>query len=169
MAHFAWPTPANAAPIAANARRLVACHELLVDGQKRDLGDQRYLLSPQDLAAVEVIPRLIELGVCSFKIEGRLKSPEYVAAVTAVYRKAIDAALAGKSQPLTEADQYALEMTFSRGLSTGWFHGVDHQYLVHARFGKKRGALLRRVASHGPDWIELDQIPRVAAGDGIAP
>src|SRR5581483_6939012 len=69
-------------------------YELIVDGALRDLGKRRYLLSPQDLAAVDEIPRLIELGVVSFKIEGRLKSPEYVAAVTQVYRKAIDAALA---------------------------------------------------------------------------
>ncbi len=68
-------------------------YELIVDGAVRDLGDKRYLLSPQDLAAVREIPNLIQIGVKSFKIEGRLKSPEYVAAVTAVYRKAIDAAL----------------------------------------------------------------------------
>ena len=69
-------------------------YTLIVDGVPRDLGDRRYLLSPQDLAAVAEIPALIERGVCSFKIEGRLKSPEYVAAVCQVYRKAIDEALA---------------------------------------------------------------------------
>ena len=87
--------------------------------QLRDLGDQRYLLSPQDLAAVEEIPALIELGVVSFKIEGRLKSPEYVAAVCQVYRKAIDAALAQVAslrRRRDATDRYQLEMTFSRGL-----------------------------------------------------
>jgi putative protease len=68
-------------------------YELILDGDKYFLEDQRYLLSPQDLAAVDEIPRLIELGIKSFKIEGRLKTPEYVAAVTRVYRKAIDAVL----------------------------------------------------------------------------
>jgi putative protease len=72
-------------------------YELVVDGETRDLGDKRYLLSPQDLAAVEEIPQLIKLGIKSFKIEGRLKSPEYVAAVTGVYRKAIDATLMASS------------------------------------------------------------------------
>ena len=62
-------------------------YELIVDGLKRDLGDRRYLLSPQDLAAVEEIPELMRLGIVSFKIEGRLKTPEYVAAVTQVYRR----------------------------------------------------------------------------------
>ena len=72
-------------------------YELIVDGEKVEMGEKRYLLSPQDLAAVDLIPDLIKAGVKSFKIEGRLKSPEYVAAVTRVYRKAIDAAMADGS------------------------------------------------------------------------
>ena len=69
-------------------------YQLVVDGEIRDLGDQRYLLSPQDLAAINEIPSLINAGVRSFKIEGRLKTPEYVASVTRAYRAAIDAATA---------------------------------------------------------------------------
>ncbi len=57
-------------------------YELVVDGVVRDLGPRAYLLSPQDLEASAAIPRLIELGVHSFKIEGRMKGPEYVAATT---------------------------------------------------------------------------------------
>jgi putative protease len=101
-------------------------YELVVDGTVKDLGDRRYLLSPQDLAAVGEIPELIRLGVSGFKIEGRLKSPEYVAATCQVYRKAIDAALAAEDgdvsverddaeAQLRGTDQYKLEMTFSRG------------------------------------------------------
>jgi putative protease len=130
-------------------------YELVVDGALRDLGDKRYLLSPQDLAAVNEIPALIERGVASFKIEGRLKSPEYVAAVTSVYRKAIDAALEGLFEGASPEDWYRLEMTFSRGLFSGWMHGVNHQELVGARFGKKRGAFLGRVACSSRDHVEL--------------
>ena len=126
-------------------------YKLIVDGAPQDLGDRRYLLSPQDLAAVEEIPALIERGVFSFKIEGRLKSPEYVAAVCQVYRKAIDAALAKRaSGSLRTSDRYQLEMAFSRGLYSGWMHGVNHQELVSARFGKKRGAMAGRIASRRP-------------------
>jgi putative protease len=171
-------------------------YQLVVDGELRDLGDRRYLLSPQDLAAVEEVPRLIELGVASFKIEGRLKSPEYVAAVTRVYRKAIDAALArskavpaladdsrsgsdstavlhqGQGQDglatVSPQDCYELEMTFSRGLFTGWMHGVDHQRLVGARFGKKRGAFVGRVRSVGREFVELDRAGAwLKPGDGV--
>ena len=143
-------------------------YELLVDGALRDLGERRYLLSPQDLAAVNVIPELIARGVLSFKIEGRLKSPEYVAAVTSVYRKAIDAALAGRFEGVDATDWYQLEMTFSRGLYPGWMHGVNHQELVGARFGKKRGAFLGVVAAVGKNHVEMaDAVVPLKAGDGV--
>jgi putative protease len=142
-------------------------YTLHVDGQERDLGDKRYLLSPRDLAAVDDIPKLIELGITSFKIEGRLKSPEYVAAVTRVYREAIDKAL-NTGTPEKTNRRYELEMAFSRGLFSGWMHGVDHQELVHARYGKKRGALVGRITSAGHDWIEIDRSGyAIRAGDGI--
>ncbi len=144
-------------------------YEIVVDGETRELGEVRYLLSPQDLAAVDLIPDLVRAGVKSFKIEGRLKSPEYVTAVTRVYRKALDAAMADVSSPVTASDRYALEMTFSRGLSTGWLAGTDHPYLTHGRFGKKRGPLLGEIESCGPGWIRLtnrSDTP-VAAGDGV--
>ena len=72
-------------------------YDLLADGKPVDLGHRRYLLSPQDLAAIDVVPDLIRLGVASFKIEGRLKSPEYVAAITRVYRQAVDRVFLGNS------------------------------------------------------------------------
>lgn len=143
-------------------------YEMVVDGAVRDLGDKKYLLSPQDLAAVREIPDLLRAGVMSFKIEGRLKSPEYVAAVTSVYRKAIDAAVAGLQAEVTDEDWYALEMTFSRGLFGGWMHGVNHQELVQARFGKKRGALVGKIARVGRDHVVLSEaaVP-VKPGDGL--
>ena len=144
-------------------------YEMLVDGELRDLGDKRYLLSPQDLAAVDEIPRLIELGIRSFKIEGRLKTPEYVAAVTKVYRAAMDRALAGQPAPATDEDRYALEMTFSRGLYSGWMHGVNHQELVGAYYGKKRGPYVGTVTRIlGADTLELDALHlAMKPGDGV--
>jgi U32 family peptidase len=166
-------------------------YDLVVDGLKHELGDRRYLLSPQDLAGIEEIPDLIHLGVRAFKIEGRLKSPEYVAAVTKVYRKAMDRALETLETSTTAAawadrvglasearspapaalatasDRYALEMTFSRGLYTGWLHGVNHQRLVDGRFGKKRGAYVGEVTEVGKNFIEIQTRISVRAGDGL--
>lgn len=144
---------------------------LVVDGALRDLGEKRYLLSPQDLAGLDQIPELIERGVGALKIEGRLKSPEYVAAVCSVYRRAIDAAIEGRPvRPFREepAERYKLEMVFSRGLFPGWLNGVDHQGLVHARYGKKRGVFLGRVVLVRGRRVTLDRLrAEVRPGDGV--
>jgi len=146
-------------------------YDLVVDGQIHELGDKRYLLSPQDLAGIEEIPQLIGLGVRAFKIEGRLKSPEYVAAVTKVYRQAIDRVTTpgapGAPGTVSAADRYALEMTFSRGLFTGWLHGVNHQRLVDGRFGKKRGAYVGEVTAVGRNYVEVLTRIQVRPGDGL--
>jgi U32 family peptidase len=142
-------------------------YDLVVDGRQTPLGDKRYLLSPQDLAAVDHIPALIAAGIISFKIEGRLKSPEYVAAVCQVYRRAIDSALEGRPQPASDTERYQLEMAFSRGLFPGWLDGVNHQGLVPARFGKKRGPLAGRLLRVGRDHVELESEIPLQPGDGV--
>ncbi|NMF60583.1 U32 family peptidase [Pseudanabaena yagii] len=145
-------------------------YEMIVDGQPIDLGDRRYLLSPQDLAGLAVLPELIEAGVVSLKIEGRLKHPEYVASVTQVYRQAIDRVVQGLENQVSAGDRYQLEMAFSRGLYTGWLDGIDNQALVHARFGKKRGVYLGEITEirDGRDkQVVLRLQAPLKAGDGV--
>ena len=122
-------------------------YELVVDGTVKDLGEKAYLLSPSDLAAYDLIGELAELGVASFKIEGRLKSAHYVAAATQTYRGAIDAAVAGKDFVISEGQRHDLEQTFSRGFTHGFLGGVNHQELVAARFPKARGTRVGTVLS----------------------
>lgn len=142
-------------------------YELLSDGQPVPLGDRRYLLSPQDLAGIEVLPGLIRSGVSSLKIEGRLKSPEYVASITRVYRAALDRAAAQEPLAAGPEEDYELRMAFSRGLYTGWFRGINNQELVHARFGKKRGVLIGRVRRVRDGEVRLSREGTVKAGDGV--
>ncbi len=149
-------------------------YDLIVDGERLDLSEQtpyglrqrNYLLSPQDLAGLEVLPDLIKAGVSCLKIEGRLKTPEYVANVTRVYREAIDR-VAGQKEGVLPQDQYNLEMAFSRGLYTGWFEGINNQTLVHARFGKKRGVYLGEVTQIRNETVYLDLQAPLKPGDGI--
>ena len=146
-------------------------YRLEVDGRMRQLGERRYIFSPQDLCALDLVPQMIAAGVHSFKIEGRLKSPEYVAATTRAYRHAIDAALQarGIAPKQRAADLYAMQMAFSRGFSAGWLNGTDHPLLTHGRFGKKRGALAGRISRCGEGWVELEGTPAIpiAPGDGF--
>jgi putative protease len=128
-------------------------YDLVVDGEVSDLGEVRYLLSPQDLAGAPAVPALVAAGVASLKIEGRLKGPAYVAATVAGYAAARDAAVAGASaETVTEAAADALaamELAYSRGPSLGFLGGVDHQRLVVGRAPKHRGAYLGRVLEVG--------------------
>ena len=149
-------------------------YELIADGQPVPLGDRRYLLSPQDLSGLEVLPDLVRVGVASLKIEGRLKSPEYVASITRIYREALDRLPRGQGAADLPADfapsasqRYDLEMSFSRGLFTGWFGGTDNQKLVHARFGKKRGVFLGEVKKIVRDGVWIQPVAPVKLGDGV--
>ncbi|MEA5451088.1 DUF3656 domain-containing protein [Leptolyngbya sp. CCNP1308] len=84
-------------------------YELIADGERVDLQDRAYLLSPQDLSGLGVLPELVKTGVSCLKIEGRLKAPEYVANVTRVYRQALDrlavAGERGSGERLASADE----------------------------------------------------------------
>jgi putative protease len=147
-------------------------YELISDGNRVELGNRKYLLSPQDLAGLEVLPELVRLGMASLKIEGRLKSPEYVAGITRIYRKALDDLQA--SAPPTPVGNlaksrahYEMEMAFSRGLHTGWFRGINNQELVHATFGKKRGVFLGEVLEVGNDSVQVQLEQAVQPGDGV--
>lgn len=79
-----------------------------------------YLLSTRDLCGLEFIPDLINSGVMCFKIEGRMKSPEYVATVTRIYRKYIDLALSDKPYVVDENDKKELMQVFNRGGFSRW-------------------------------------------------
>ena len=142
-------------------------YEIVCDGELVDLGRTQYLLSPQDLAAYDLIPRLIELGVASLKIEGRLKTPEYVANITRHYRQAIDAAWAGRPVAFTPRDVEEMELSFSRGFSHGFLDGTNHKVLVRGDYAKKRGIFLGRVDSITGAGVRLNCSTAVKPGDGV--
>lgn len=158
-------------------------YALIVDGVEKPLGDQRYLLSPQDLAAWELIPQLAALGIASLKIEGRLKEATYVAAVTETYRRSLDQLLPapgnanpGPGQPdqgppdqlHPEQTRRNLELSFSRGLSTGWLGGVNHRSLVHGLWSKKRGPKIGQfLAIDTKGWWLISTPTTLKPGDGL--
>ncbi|WP_434386587.1 DUF3656 domain-containing U32 family peptidase [Melittangium boletus] len=123
-------------------------YDLVVDGQTRELGDVRYLLSPKDLAGVRAVPELVDIGVHSLKIEGRLKGPQYVTTTVQGYRRWVDGVVAGQPDEAQLARDLAdMSLTYSRGVSNGFLGGSDHQTLVEGRFPKHRGLFLGRVRS----------------------
>ncbi|HND54962.1 MAG TPA: U32 family peptidase, partial [Pirellulaceae bacterium] len=142
-------------------------YDLICDGRDVATDDVKYLLSPQDLAAYELIPELIRAGVCSLKIEGRLKTPEYVANITRHYREAIDSAMAGRPVEFSRRQIEEMELSFSRGFSPGWLEGCDHKRLVPGKSSSKRGVLLGEVVSVRRGRVGVRLVGSVKRGDGV--
>ena len=139
-------------------------YHIFVDGQEYRKTEAKYLFSPHDLCSLPNLEELESIGVDSLKVEGRLKSPEYVAAVSKAYRKALD------KIPLQTKDLEPLEVLFSRGLSTGWLNGDNHQELVDGSFSNHHGEFLGIVIKTSRDEVTIEQDPkanRPILGDGI--
>ncbi|WP_152400010.1 U32 family peptidase [Paenibacillus cellulositrophicus] len=142
-------------------------YDLIVDGEQKPMGDVAYLLSPKDLAAIDLMPELIEAGVTSFKIEGRLKSPEYVANVVSKYRKAIDRYFDGDNTPPSEEEMRELQQSFSRGFTHGFLEGTNNKQLVDGTFPKSRGVYVGRVEKILRDGVVCKIEAPLKRGDGI--
>ncbi|HPD29673.1 MAG TPA: U32 family peptidase [Phycisphaerae bacterium] len=164
-----WGRSANRG-VCAQACRLP--YRLVVDGQAVESGGRAYLLSAKDLAAWDLIPQLLAVGVSGFKIEGRLKGPHYVAAATSAYRQAIDAAKAGKRFSLGPEREAMLSQSFSRGFTLGFLDGDRHQDLVDGRFPNNRGVDVGRVVGRTRRGVlvelrpEMNDVP-LKPGDGV--
>ena len=142
-------------------------YDLIVDGQARDLGDARYLLSPGDLYALEQIPELVNIGVHCLKIEGRYKDANYVAATTRAYREAIDLACLGLPVEQDPEDRLQLEQIYSRGLGAHFMSGTDHQSVVRGRAPRHRGVKIGSVMQVGTKSVTVQIDHDVALGDGV--
>jgi putative protease len=139
-------------------------YDLIVDGKKRELGEKSYLVSPQDLCGLEDVPRLVEIGIESFKIEGRLKSPEYVATTARAYK---ERSVGNLSPSQTRAKEEEMARVYSRGFFNGGFDGVNHQRLVPAHLSSHHGLYLGEVSSIASDGVIIDTEQAIDAGDGI--
>ena len=109
----------------------------------RDAG--QYLLSPKDMNTLSILPQLIETGVVSYKIEGRMKRPEYVAVVVDAYRRAIDSYLAGNYQ-VPPQDYANIEQIFNRDFTTAYLTERPGRKMMSDRRPNNRGVLIGRVA-----------------------
>jgi len=90
------------------------------------------LLSPKDICTLELLPEIVKAGVCSLKIEGRMKRPEYTAGITRIYRKYVDRYLEkGDIVPISDKDKKELLLLFNRdGFSSGYYHQHNGRDLI---------------------------------------
>ena len=130
-----------------------------------------YLLSTRDLCGLEFVPDLIRAGVKSFKIEGRMKSPEYVATVTRIYRKYIDLAMSDNEYVIDENDKKELLQVFNRGMSSsGHLSNEANKNLVFKEKPNNMGLFLGKVQKYNAKkgYITVKLNEPIAIGDTIS-
>ncbi len=142
-------------------------YQLLQDEKVVDSG---YLLSPRDLCGLDFLPALIEAGVTSFKIEGRLKSPEYVATVTRIYRKYIDLYFSSNPYEVNMKDRKDLLQVFNRGnFSSGHLDIKPNLNFVFKEKQNNMGIYVGNVANYNSKkgHVTLNLNDFLAVGDSI--
>ena len=134
--------------------------------------DKGYLLSPKDLCGLDYLPELIKTGVSCLKIEGRMKTPEYVATVTRIYRKYLDITLNSKFDQQTNlaTDKHDLLQVFNRGgFSNGHLSSSPNKDLIFKEKSNNMGIFLGRISNFNPNkgHITFTTADTLSVGDKI--
>lgn len=126
-----------------------------------DKGEKAYFLSPKDMAALDFLQEIVNIGVDSLKIEGRMKKPEYVATVISSYRRALD----GKTSP---EDFEKVAQAFNRGgFTSGYFLGKQGNEMMSTSRPKNWGTYLGTVVSVKGKFASVKLEKPLNIGDGV--
>ena len=137
-------------------------YELVDSSGKNLLHAGKFLLSPKDLNTLDLLPQLIQTGVTSLKIEGRMKRPEYVATVVKVYRDALD------NNFIANDEQHRrLAQIFNRDFTTAYLDKNPGKNLISDMKPNNRGVPIGRVVDVSRDKIVLKLSGEIHAGDQI--
>jgi putative protease len=140
-------------------------YDLISDGKK--INYDKYLLSAKDLNALEYIGDLIETGVDSIKIEGRMKRPEYVYLVVSLYRKAIDNYIKNKSVNVSDDDINEMKKIFNRGFTKGFLFNEINKNIVNQYRPNHVGIEIGKVIMSKKNKVKIKLSNSVKLGDGI--
>lgn len=142
-------------------------YHLIEDGKKISLSNT-YLLSPKELNTLDYLHELLALdNVTSLKIEGRMKSPEYVGFVTSLYRKAIDAYERGEQAKITEEEKKQLSVLYNRGFTKGHLFHDTKENLMNPKSPNHVGILLGQVVEVTKKRIKIRLAEDLYQGDGV--
>lgn len=129
-------------------------------------GKSGFHFSTSDFSAIELIPDLLKAGITSFKIEGRMKSAEYVATVVSSYRMVIDA-VAGEEKKTLEAAKENLNNAMGRSSSHGFLKGIDNANLVLSKQKGGIGKIIGRVKHVRGQSVSFKTAEPIHVGDRL--
>lgn len=133
-------------------------------------GESGYLLSLKDICTLDLIPELIQAGIDSFKIEGRMKRPEYVAGVTAMYRKYTDRYLANPNAPyhVDAKDKEILMDLFNRGgFHSGYYTQKNGRDMITLEKPGHAGVAVGKVLGQKGREVTVRAMTEIHKGDLI--
>lgn len=139
----------------------------LVDENNNVINKDKYLLSTKDLNSLENIGSLIDIGVDSFKIEGRMKSPAYVYTVVSLYRKAIDSYLRYKEVRINNNDLTNLKKIFNREFTKGFLFNDNNANIVNQYRPNHLGVPIGTVIDYKKNIVTIKLTDYLHVGDGI--
>ena len=139
-------------------------YDLVKDGSVSDSG---YLLSTKDLCTVNNIDKLIDIGVTSLKIEGRMKRPEYVYTAVSLYRRAIDSYLGTGKIDISDSDITELKKIFNREFTKGFLFNEDNDNFINKIRPNHQGIEIGKVISIKNNYFYLKLSDTLNIQDGI--
>ena len=131
------------------------------------LNKNKYPLSTKDLCTIDNIGKLIDIGVDSLKIEGRMKRPEYVYIVTKLYRKAIDNYIKYKDTKITKEDMLMLYKIFNREFTQGFLFNEDNNNFTNEFRPNHMGIKIGEVVKVNNNFVTIKLTDNVRLNDGI--
>ena len=129
------------------------------------INKDKYLLSTKDLMTLENIDKLIESGIDSFKIEGRMKRPEYVYQIISLYRKAIDSYYETAKSNITEQDIKEMKKLFNREFTKGYL--FNEEFIVNQKRPNHQGIKIGEVVDYKNDHVYIKLTDEINIHDGI--
>ena len=138
----------------------------LISNNKK-VNDEKYILSTKDLCSLDIIGKLIDIGVDSFKIEGRMKSPEYVYMATKIYRTAVDSYLKTGKVKIDEKDILDLKKIFNRNFTKGFLNNAKNDEITYSYRPNHQGVKIGKVIKCQNNYVTIKLTDELNINDGI--
>ena len=139
----------------------------LIDDKNNIIEKDKYLLSTKDLCTIENIDKLINIGINSFKIEGRMKRKEYVYLVVSTYKKVIDNYLKTGKLKVDESLIEDLKLIFNRDFTKGFMFNEDNKNIVNIDTSNHKGVEIGKVIKYEKGFITIKLEKPVSINDGL--